>query len=459
MQKFTFLIMAVFMCFTITSFAQVDLPESNWEFAGVYPDSVSATRASVGSVQDPEGKVWVMPYYGTQISSDPEAWRTDILIFEDDGTPADFSPIRGYHIDELGDSLRFGWGTGFNIDHEGNILVAIHGIRPEEGAHAAVDGSTAWLFRINSETGELMDYLDITFERLENVAHAPNRPAVTDDGYIVISFVFGGSPMFILDENFDDVTTVTEEKIGFSRSLEVSPDGNYIYNPAYDRGRIFVYHGEFGVLGDYEIVDTTLAEYLKPGTISLDPMDDNILWVSAAGGDGAPLDEGNPYEDHSEKIFAFDLTTHDIVDYVEWQGAFAPLRGIGFSNDGGTMFVGTFAAGVPSTQSFSRVVSVEPIDHTIADGFKLSQNYPNPFNPSTTIQFSVPNETPVRLEVFNTLGQRVKTLIADEVVSAGSYTVEWHGVDQYNRTVPSGVYIYRITAGDFVESKRMMFLK
>jgi len=89
----------------------------------------------------------------------------------------------------------------------------------------------------------------------------------------------------------------------------------------------------------------------------------------------------------------------------------------------------------------------------------LSQNYPNPFNPSTTIQFSLPTQTSVRLDIYNMLGQRVKTLVADEMLQAGNYDVVWNGTNDQNITVPSGMYIYRITAGNFVDSKRMMFLK
>jgi len=89
----------------------------------------------------------------------------------------------------------------------------------------------------------------------------------------------------------------------------------------------------------------------------------------------------------------------------------------------------------------------------------LSQNYPNPFNPSTTIQFSLPTQTSVRLDIYNMLGQRVKTLVADEMLQAGNYDVVWNGTNNQNITVPSGMYIYRITAGEFTASKRMMFLK
>jgi hypothetical protein len=105
-------------------------------------------------------------------------------------------------------------------------------------------------------------------------------------------------------------------------------------------------------------------------------------------------------------------------------------------------------------------VSVDQLAHAgIPDRFELSQNYPNPFNPSTTIRFSVPKATNVRLEIYNLLGQRVKVLISDELYQPGIYNLVWNGVDEYNKTVASGQYIYRIIAGDFVESKQMIFLK
>lgn len=91
--------------------------------------------------------------------------------------------------------------------------------------------------------------------------------------------------------------------------------------------------------------------------------------------------------------------------------------------------------------------------------YSLEQNFPNPFNPSTTIRFSLPEATNVRLEIYNVMGQRVKVLIRDELYNPGIHDVVWHGVNDYNMPVASGMYIYRLTAGDFTAVKRMMFLK
>ena len=90
--------------------------------------------------------------------------------------------------------------------------------------------------------------------------------------------------------------------------------------------------------------------------------------------------------------------------------------------------------------------------------FQLYNNYPNPFNPATTISYDLPISAPVKVDVLNILGQHVRTLV-DETQSAGHYEVVWDSKDNQGRTVTSGVYIYRITTGDFTNSKKMVLLK
>ncbi|MBU1318523.1 MAG: T9SS type A sorting domain-containing protein [candidate division Zixibacteria bacterium] len=86
--------------------------------------------------------------------------------------------------------------------------------------------------------------------------------------------------------------------------------------------------------------------------------------------------------------------------------------------------------------------------------FALHQNYPNPFNPNTTVAFDIGTFSWVKLEIFNILGQVVATLI-DSPMDAGSYEVEWNAGPE----ISSGVYFYRVEAGDFTDTKKMMLLK
>jgi len=90
--------------------------------------------------------------------------------------------------------------------------------------------------------------------------------------------------------------------------------------------------------------------------------------------------------------------------------------------------------------------------------FVLYQNYPNPFNPYTKIEYDMPKATNVTLKIYNVLGQEIKTLINDEQ-QPGNYQIIWDGTNNYNIRVSSGVYIYQIRAGSFVQAKKMILLR
>jgi len=90
--------------------------------------------------------------------------------------------------------------------------------------------------------------------------------------------------------------------------------------------------------------------------------------------------------------------------------------------------------------------------------FQLAQNFPNPFNPSTKINYTLMTKSQVNLEVYNVLGQKVKTLVND-VRDAGVWQVEWEGDNDNGAQVASGMYFYKLTAGDFVQTRKMVFLK
>ena len=85
--------------------------------------------------------------------------------------------------------------------------------------------------------------------------------------------------------------------------------------------------------------------------------------------------------------------------------------------------------------------------------FKLNQNYPNPFNPKTIIKFELPAASYVSQKVYNLLGQEIATLITREL-SAGYHETSFDGL-----RLPSGVYLYRIQAGEFIQTKKMILLK
>jgi len=85
--------------------------------------------------------------------------------------------------------------------------------------------------------------------------------------------------------------------------------------------------------------------------------------------------------------------------------------------------------------------------------YKMSQNYPNPFNPSTTIKFSIPKASNVKLTIFDAIGREVAVLI-DKQMNAGNYSFNWNAIN-----LSSGIYLYKIESNNFIDVKKMILLK
>jgi predicted CXXCH cytochrome family protein len=108
--------------------------------------------------------------------------------------------------------------------------------------------------------------------------------------------------------------------------------------------------------------------------------------------------------------------------------------------------------------NFSPSTSVENIDHNIPNRFTLNQNYPNPFNPTTSISFALASKEHVQLQIYDIAGNLISTLV-DKDMSTGTYRVVWNCMNNSGVKVTTGVYIYKITAGSYTESKKMILMK
>jgi hypothetical protein len=113
---------------------------------------------------------------------------------------------------------------------------------------------------------------------------------------------------------------------------------------------------------------------------------------------------------------------------------------------------------IPLTFCIDTTTSVEWTDAQIPQAITLLQNYPNPFNPTTTIEFTLARPGPVRIEIFNILGQRVRTL-TDGFLTAGYKTVIWDGRSDRGEEVSSGVYLCRIWNGEYSKTGKMLLLR
>ena len=147
-----------------------------------------------------------------------------------------------------------------------------------------------------------------------------------------------------------------------------------------------------------------------------------------------------------------------IADLSSLGGGSAVVFASGFltpsANQNGDAFGLFFALADGTVGQFPEgVTSVEEITSTTPDDYALSQNYPNPFNPSTTINFTIPGNEFVTLKIFNILGSEVATLV-NGTLAAGSYKFNFDA-----QNLASGVYLYELKAGNFLEIKKMNLLK
>jgi hypothetical protein len=104
-------------------------------------------------------------------------------------------------------------------------------------------------------------------------------------------------------------------------------------------------------------------------------------------------------------------------------------------------------------------VSAEQEKQVLPKPTALYQNYPNPFNPTTLIQFNLEKPERVKLEIFNILGQKVRTLLSGEEFAAGPYTFLWDGKDEKGWGLSSGTYFYRLLTPTYSKTHKMMLVK
>ncbi len=179
------------------------------------------------------------------------------------------------------------------------------------------------------------------------------------------------------------------------------------------------------------------------------------------------VQEVRKIKDNSNRLFVSNLENEGQIDIA--MASAMPIEG-----DGSLFEIEFEIIGEPNEPGFTltrgmisdaiRVIDLRPANERFAilpKEASLSQNYPNPFNPETTIEYAVPTGSgavPVKLSIYNAIGQQMKILV-DEKVNPGFYSVVWDGRDNQGRLVGTGVYFYRIVAGKFATTKKMVFLK
>jgi len=155
------------------------------------------------------------------------------------------------------------------------------------------------------------------------------------------------------------------------------------------------------------------------------------------------------------EVFQWSVGNEVLVNAI-FQNASIPFR---------TLVSGTSPQNVVKASDLDDMVAAQKKETArvaLPKAFALAQNYPNPFNPSTTITYDIPDSkvegVSVELKVYNLRGQIVKALV-NEVKQPGQYVIQWNGRDEQGNVAASGVYFYRIKAGDFTSTRKMVLLK
>jgi len=133
------------------------------------------------------------------------------------------------------------------------------------------------------------------------------------------------------------------------------------------------------------------------------------------------------------------------------------VRALAVHHATGRMYAGTYGHGV-FVSTVRTAVEEARHAHAMPEAFALHANSPNPFNPSTNIQYEVSRSVEVKLEIFDMMGRHVRALV-QERQPAGHYAITWDGRNEHGEQVGSGIYLYQLNAGDFVQARRMALVR
>ena len=335
MKKFFSLIIFMVLVFFGTIYSQ------GWTNLGNFPDSLfKGNSGGHGIAVDPDGKIW-FGFYGTTDSvfdAFTATWKPVrvIHVFNADGTPASFSPIKTITVGGVTDTL-FNSFRGMRADNNGNILYSSFDV----------------LYRINYQTGEGM-------AKVQPVAGMTLTAAAVDlAGNVFVGPVIPGNPVKVYTSDFTFLGNVVDASVGFSRTLEVSDDGNTVYWAGYTNNQVHIYNrpDEFS---PFELKDSILFGF-QCESITWQP-DRQLLWAASGSGLTPPnADTAHVTSWTFPTWYAWDPASNTIVDSMKWvihsgtDLANQRPRGLDFSPDGQYAYVTCFGAtSLPAIQKFQK---------------------------------------------------------------------------------------------------------
>ncbi|HMQ99924.1 MAG TPA: YCF48-related protein [Ignavibacteria bacterium] len=339
-----------------------------------------------------------------------------------------FGPVGGEYKCSIFRTTNYGanWVRvlGLNIDHIGNFMNQDpqHPDTVYLGAKDTVFRSTDWganWTKICEAPFE--DWCDIAIHPSNSqiiygsTNHYPAKLQKSTNGGVNWSFVD-----FVTDTSYSEMPAIATTALSPNVLLHAQLANNNLFKGlkrSYTSGNTWLFNQLPGTSWAIDIAkdDPNLYAY---GSVSYDP----VFLSTNSGGFFAGTSST-----YAEQILYYDRTNL----YVNSHGFLYKMR-INYT--------------MP-------VIGIENISTGVPGSFELSQNYPNPFNPVTSIKFGLPEQSSVKLIIYDALGREVKALI-DSELKAGNYSVDWNAADS-----PSGVYFYRLITTDYSETRKMILIK
>ena len=240
-------------------------------------------------------------------------------------------------------------------------------------------------------------------------------------------------------DNFQSIILHTSDG-GENWTYQNSPTNNYLSKVFFENNRGWA----VGTNGTVITTGNTVPVELISFSASVSGNNVNLVWKTATEINNSGFEI---YRSISAGVF-------DNISFVQGQGTTTEETVYSYNDNNLNSGIYSYRLAqidFDGIKHESRIISVDVVTQPV--NFILEQNYPNPFNPSTTINYSIPSAGNVKIAVFNSLGQEVATIV-DKYEEAGNYLISFNGT-----ALSSGIYYYKLIAGNFVQTKKMILLK
>ncbi|MGB5849248.1 MAG: alpha-amylase family glycosyl hydrolase, partial [Ignavibacteriaceae bacterium] len=272
---------------------------------------------------------------------------------------------------------------------------------------------------------------------------APGEPDLNDRRRGIIDWNFGGKDL--LTPHYQKITQIRAQFPSFSQHrLDTNGDGQVNDQDESDFDRVNTNNGiVYSFLRPYtDSNGLTVVNFSGTSqSVSLDLTNTNLKFTGGFD-PGATYWVNDLYNGTSTQSLGSDLSDFNVS----------------LSSYGSAVYTISTQEEMVFLPVIPPIVSVDDQAADIPEDYNLFQNYPNPFNPSTTIRYSVVEPGNVSIKIYDVLGREIKTLV-NEVKTAGAYSSTWNGDNNFGNKVSSGIYLYRMEAGLFVETRKMILLK